>query len=123
MSNRCNPPRTVWLCVLASLFFYAAACAKGALQSQPVSGRVTVGVTGRGPGVETMTFTVSIEPGGVDGSVRGDIGVFTTDTPPGSHVVRLKNLPGRCRVDGDSERKIIVTAGRSTIARFVVVCT
>ena len=71
-----------------------------------------------------MTFTVSIEPAGVDGSVKGDVGVFTaSNTPAGSHVVRLKNLPGRCRVDGDLERKITVSAGRSTVGRFVVVCT
>jgi hypothetical protein len=93
------------------------------LTSPPASGRVTVGVTSRGPGVETMTFTVSIEPAGVEGSVTGDIGIFTADdTPAGNHVVRLKNLPGRCRVDGDSERRISVAAGRSTTVRFVVVC-
>jgi hypothetical protein len=71
-----------------------------------------------------MTFTVSIEPAGVNGSVKGDIGIFTADdTPAGNHVVRLKNLPARCRVDGDNERKITVAAGRSTAVRFVVVCT
>ena len=71
-----------------------------------------------------MTFTVSIEPGGVDGSVKGDVGVFTAyNTPAGSHVVRLKDLPGRCRVEGDPERKITVSAGRSTVVRFVVACT
>jgi hypothetical protein len=84
---------------------------------------VTVGVTSRGAGVETMTFTVSIEPAGVNGSVRGDVGVFTaSDTPAGNHVVRLKDLPGRCQVDGDAERRISVSAGRSTTVRFVVVC-
>ena len=108
---------------LASLFFCAAACAKTPPQSSPAAGRVTVGVTSRGPGVETMTFTVSIEPAGVDGSVRGDVGVFTAyDTPAGDHVVRLKDLPGRCRADGDAERKISVSPGRSTTVRFVVVC-
>ena len=84
---------------------------------------MTVGVTSRGPGVDTMTFTVAIEPAGVEGSVKGDVGVFTADMPAGSHVVRLKSLPGRCRVDGDPERKISVSAGRSTTVRFVVECT
>ena len=71
-----------------------------------------------------MTFTVSIEPAGINGAVKGDIGVFTAnDTPAGRHVVRLKDLPGRCRVDGDSEREITVSAGRSTTVRFVVLCT
>jgi hypothetical protein len=71
-----------------------------------------------------MTFTVGIEPGGVEGSVRGDVGVVTLDdTPAGSHVVRLKNLPGRCRVEGDPERRITVAAGGSTTVRFAVACT
>jgi hypothetical protein len=71
-----------------------------------------------------MTFTVSIEPAGLNGSVKGDVGVFTADdTPAGSQVVRLTNLPGRCRVDGDPERQIIVAAGRSTTVQFLVVCT
>jgi hypothetical protein len=74
--------------------------------------------------VETLTFTVSIEPAGLKGFVKGDVGVFTADdTPAGSQVVRLTNLPGRCRVDGDPERKITVAAGRSITVRFVVVCT
>ena len=113
-----------WVCVSAALFLSAAACAKPPLESQPASGRVTIGLTSRGPGVDTMTFTVAIEPAGVEGSIRGDVGVFTADdTPAGSHVVRLKNLPGRCRVEGDPERRIVVNAGRSTTVRLVVVCT
>jgi hypothetical protein len=115
--------RGVHLCLAATLFFCATACAKAAPQSLPESGRVTVGVTSRGPGVETMTFAVSIEPAGVRGSVKGDVGVFTADTPAGNQVVRLTGLPGRCRVDGNSERQIRVSDGRSTTIRFVVVCT
>jgi len=85
---------------------------------------VTVGVTSRGPGVEAMTFTVVIEPAGVEGTVKGDVGVFTADhTPLGSQVVRMKDLPSRCRIDGDPERKITVSAGRSTTLHFTVVCT
>jgi hypothetical protein len=114
--------RAVRLCLSASLFAGAAACAKAAPQSLPESGRVTVGVTSRGPGVETMTFAVSIEPAGVRGSVKGDVGVFTADTPAGSHVVRLTDLPARCRIDGNPERRISVSDGRSTTIRFVVVC-
>jgi hypothetical protein len=109
---------------MSASLLVCAACAKSTVQSVPTSGRVTVGVTSRGPGVEAMTFTVSIEPAGVEGSVKGDIGIFTSDdTPAGSHVVSLKNLPGRCRVDGDTERKITVAAGRSTTVRFIVTCT
>lgn len=115
--------RAACLCMSASLFF-CGACAKSTVKSVPTSGRVTVGVTSRGPGVNAMTFTVSIEPAGVEGAVKGDIGIFTADdTPAGNHVVRLKDLPGRCRVDGETERKITVAAGRSTTVRFVVTCT
>src|SRR4051812_49728350 len=71
--------RTLRLCVAAFLFCGNAACARSTLQSPPASGRVTVGVTSRGPGVEAMTFTVAIEPAGVEGTVKGDVGVFTAD--------------------------------------------
>jgi hypothetical protein len=118
-----HPVRVTCLSICASLAVCAAGCATNNVKSVPTSGRVTVGVTSRGPGVERMTFTVSIEPAGVEGPVKGDIGIFTSDdTPAGTHVVRLKNLPGGCRVDGDNERKITVAAGRSTTVRFVVTC-
>jgi hypothetical protein len=71
-----------------------------------------------------MAFAVSIEPGGISGSVKGDIGVFNArNIPTGSYVVRLKDLRRGCQVDGDAERKISVSSGRSTAVRFVVVCT
>lgn len=115
--------RTVRLCIATSLLLGATACAKRGPQSLPASGRVTVGVTSRGPGVDTMTFTVSIEPAGLDGAVTAAVGVFTAENiPAGNHVVRLKNLPDRCRVDGEPARAISVSARRSAIVRFVVVC-
>ena len=115
--------RTACLCLSASLFC-CAGCAKTTVKSVPTSGRVTVGVTSRGPGVAAMTFTVSIEPAGIEGTVKGDIGIFTADdAPAGNQVVRMKDLPGRCAVDGETERKITVAAGRSTTVRFVVTCT
>ncbi len=102
----------------------AAACAKQAPQTQPASGRVTVGVTSRGPGVASMTLTLSIEPAGVNTSIKADAGVYTAnDTPAGTHIVGLKNLPGRCRVEGNAERQISVSPRRSAVVRFVVVCS
>ena len=102
----------------------AAACAKSAPQTQPSSGRVTVGVTSSGPGVASMTFTLSIEPAGVNASIKADAGVYTAnDTPAGTQTVRLKNLPGRCRVEGNEERQISVSPRRSAVVRFVVACS
>jgi hypothetical protein len=110
--------------LVALLLVCAAGCAKRPVASTPSAGRVTVGVTSRGPGVESLTFAVSIEPAGIDGSVKGDVGVFTAEnTPAGSHVVRLRNLPGRCRIEGEPERRITVGAGRSTTVQFVVLCS
>jgi hypothetical protein len=119
-----SPARAVRLFVPVCLFICAAACVRTAPRSLPATGTVTVGVTSRGPGVEAMAFAVSVEPAGMDGSVKGGVGVFTArNVPAGSHVVQLKDLPRECRVDGDAERKISVSAGRSTVVRFVVVCT
>ena len=112
------------LCLPACLLIGAGACAKNPPQALPGMGTVTVGVTSRGPGVSTMVFHVSIEPGGFDGTVKGDVGVFTArDVPPGSHVVRLKDLPRGCAVDGDPQRTVNVSARGSTVLRFVVSCT
>jgi hypothetical protein len=111
------------LCLAACVFLGPAACATVAPPSAPGSGRVTVGVTSSGPDVRAMTFKVSIEPAGIGGPISADAGIFTApDTPAGDHVVRLTGLPGRCRLDGDSERKISVSARRSATVRFVVVC-
>jgi type 1 fimbria pilin len=116
--------RTVRLCIAALAIAAAAACAKHAPQTQPASGRVTVGVTSRGPGVASMTFTVSIEPAGVNAPIKADAGVYTAnDTPAGTHTVRLRNVPGSCRIEGSEEREITVAARSSAVVRFVVVCS
>jgi hypothetical protein len=112
------------MCIAALVIAGAAACAKRAPQTQPASGRVTVGVTTRGPGVASMTFTVSIEPAGVNVPIKADAGVYTAnDTPAGAHTVRLRNVPGSCRIEGSEEREINVSARGSAVVRFVVVCS
>jgi hypothetical protein len=84
---------------------------------------VTVGVTTSGSGVSAMSFRVTVEPAGITGTVRADAGVLTRDLPPGDHVVRLLDLPARCRVDGAAERTITISkARRSAALRFHVVC-
>ena len=101
----------------------AGACAKTPPQASPSTGSVTVGVTSRGPGVQAMTFGVSIEPAGIDGTVKGDVGIFTArNVPPGSHVVRMKDMPRGCRVEGNAEQTIRVSARGSAAVRFVIVC-
>src|SRR4051812_671250 len=75
------------LSLSAALLVVAGACAKTPPQSSPATGSVTVGVTSRGPGVENLTFGVSIEPGGINGADKGDVGIFTArNVPPGNHV-------------------------------------
>jgi len=116
--------RILLSCIALSVVAGAAACASHTPQTQSASGRVTVGVTSRGPGVASMTFTVSIDPAGVNVPIKADAGVYTAnDTPAGTHTVRLKDLPGRCRVEGNGEREISVSPRRSAVVRFVVVCT
>jgi hypothetical protein len=71
-----------------------------------------------------MMFSVSIEPAGVGGVIKADAGVFTSAAvPAGNHVVRLTDLPSRCRVEGDPERKVSVSERRSATVRFVVACS
>jgi len=116
--------RNLRLCIASLVIAGTAACAKLAPQTQPASGRVTVGVTSSGPGVASMSFTVSIEPAGVNAPIKADAGVYTAnDTPAGTHTVRLKDLPARCRVAGSEERQISVSPRRSAVVRFAVACS
>jgi hypothetical protein len=106
-----------------SIVLCAAACGKPAPQPPGGSGRVTVGVTTTGAGKEALKFTVAIEPAGIVGSIKADAGVFSAAVVPvGAHVVRLTDLPARCRVDGGPERAITVSARRSATLRFAVNC-
>jgi hypothetical protein len=71
-----------------------------------------------------MTFRVAIEPAGITGTIKARAGVFTTSrTPAGDHLVRLIDVPGRCRIDGSGERRITVSRARPITTRFVVTCT
>lgn len=93
-------------------------------QTQPGMTRVTVGVTTTGSDADGLTFRVVIEPEGVSGPVKSHAGIFSTgNIPPGEHVVRLTDVPGRCRIQGSSERRIISTTARPTLVRYEVVCS
>jgi hypothetical protein len=108
---------------IATALLFAAGCATGAPRTAPGAGKVTVGVTTRGPNVQRLAFNVDIEPADASGSVDADAGIFTApNVPPGEHVVRLTNVPARCRVEGGAERTIRVAADRSAAVRFAVEC-
>jgi hypothetical protein len=102
----------------------ASACAAARRPQRPDTGTVTVGVTTSGSDVSAITFRVTVEPAGISGSVKADAGVFTrSEVPSGDHVVRLLDLPARCRVEGAAERTITISqARRSAALRFHVVC-
>ena len=56
--------------------------------------------------------------------VKGDVGIFTArNVPPGNHVVRMKDLPRECQVEGAAEQTVRVSPGRSIAVRFVITCT
>jgi hypothetical protein len=98
-------------------------CAKQPPQAPPGGGRVTIGVTTMGPDADALTFRITIEPAGIAGSVQARAGVFTrSNTPVGEQVVRLSDVPARCRVEGGAERTMTISAARSTTLRFVVAC-
>jgi hypothetical protein len=106
------------------LLLSASACATSLRQQRPDTGTVTVGVTTSGSGVSALTFRVTVEPAGISETVRADTGVLTrSNIPEGKHIVRLLDLPARCRVDGAAERTITISqARRSAALRFHVVC-
>ena len=102
----------------------AAGCASAARQPRPGSGRLTVGVTAAGPSASTLSLRVVVESTGIDGSVKADAGVFTSDDVPfGTHLVRLLGVPSTCRVDDGAERTITINEQRRfAVLRFNVSC-
>ena len=102
----------------------AFGCASAARQPRPGSGRLTVGVTASGPSASTLSLRVVVESTGIDGSVKADAGVFTSDDLPfGTHLVRLTGVPSTCRVDDGAERKITINEQRRfAVLRFNVNC-
>lgn len=116
--------RLIELALTTVLLLSMSGCATGLRQPRTDAGTVTVGVTTSGAAVGGLTFRVTIEPAGISGTVSADAGVLTrSDVPPGDHVVRLLDVPSRCRVDGAAERPITVPPqGGSAVLRFHVVC-
>jgi hypothetical protein len=105
------------------IFACAAGCASAARQPRPGSGRLTVGVTSS-PSGSTLSLRVVVETTGIEGSVKADAGVFTSDDVPfGMHLVRLIGVPSTCRVDDGADRKITISEQRRfAVLRFNVSC-
>ena len=110
--------------VMVLIFVCAAGCASATRQQRPGSGRLTVGVTATGASASTLMLKIVVESTGIDGSVKADAGVFTSDDVPfGTHVVRLIGVPNTCRVDNGAERKITISEQRRFgVLRFDVRC-
>lgn len=119
-----NVMRPIGIALSALLLLSLSACGTGLRQPRSEGGTVTVGVTTSGDAIGGLTFRVTIEPAGISGSISADAGVLTrSDVPPGDHIVRLLDLPSRCRVDGAAERTITIPPqGGSAVLRFHVVC-
>ena len=77
-----------------------------------------------GASASTLVLKVVVESTAIDGSVKADAGVFTSDDVPfGTHVVRLTGVPSTCRVDDGSDRKITISEQRRfAVLRFDVRC-
>jgi len=99
-------------------------CAKSPPVTAPLTGRITVGVTTRDvrQHADTMTFAVDIQPRGTFAPIQADAGLYDEDLPPGEYLVRLTRLPARCHVSGVAQRRVTVSARRTTAVRFSVVC-
>ena len=81
-------------------------------------------MTTTGASASTLMLRINIESTGIDGSVKADAGVFTSDEVPfGTHVVRLTGVPSTCRVENGAERKITISEQtRFAVLRFDVRC-
>jgi hypothetical protein len=106
----------------AALFFLVGAgCAKHSPAALPGTAVLTVGATTTGKDIDDLTFAVRID-GAATGTVRADGGVFTArNIPPGEHTVRL-DLASHCRVEGPADRRVTLSAQRTTAVKFSVSC-
>jgi hypothetical protein len=77
-----------------------------------------------GCAASTLSLRVVVESTGIDGSVKADAGVFTSDDVPfGTHLVQLVGVPSSSRVDDGAERTIRISEQRRfTVLRFNVSC-
>ena len=112
--------RTRWLLVSAWALL-AAACAPQTPTTAPDTGTVTIGVITAGAGVQSLSFSVTIDSNPV-GTIKADAGVLTRSVPIGEHTIALAGLPAGCRVDGPEERRITVSADRVSPVKFSVLC-
>lgn len=124
ISRRSIPCRVIAGLVLLPVLIISG-CATGRRAQPEERGRITVGVTTRGKGGADLTFRVSIEPAGIEGSVKADAGVLTRGgLAPGDHVVRLLEVPARCRVKGGADRTVIISRQRpAAVVRYDVDCS
>jgi hypothetical protein len=85
---------------------------------------LTVGVTASGASASALSLRIVVESTDIDGTVKADAGVFTSDEVPfGTHLVRLSGVPSTCRVDDGAERKITISEQRRfAVLRFTVSC-
>jgi hypothetical protein len=115
-------PRFVLLAAVAGC--WSGACATGSRQPRADTGSVTVGVRTDAADAAKLTFRVTIEPAGIASAIKADAGVFTNGrVPAGTHVVRLVDVPSRCRVAGGPERTITISPPRrNAVVRFEVDC-
>lgn len=116
-------PRTAALGLALGLAA-TAGCATRAGRGTPQQGQLTVGVSSSGPGIAALRFRVTVEPAGIDRPINADAGIFTTSTAPaGDHIVGLRDLPARCRIEGAALRDVRVGPARHPVVRFVVSCS
>jgi hypothetical protein len=99
-----------------------AGCATETLKLAPGTGTMTVGIVTKGPNIADLTFRVLVDGNPVPRAIRADAGVLSTSLPAGEHQVTLSELPARCRIDGEADRRVVVPEGRVAPVRFTVIC-
>jgi hypothetical protein len=124
MNGSWRASRSIQTVVAALVILGATGCASAARQPRPGSGRLTVGVTASGASASALSLRIVVESTDIDGTVKADAGVFTSDEVPfGTHLVRLSGVPSTCRVDDGAERKITISEQRRfAVLRFTVSC-
>jgi len=117
--------RTGWISVVVTVLF-SGACGGDGRSTDPLQGRAPDGairVVVSTSGVDMPTTSYSLR---VDHDVAQTVGLNDSVTvrrvASGTHTVRVYGFTSNCRVDGESEREVIVDAGHEVVAAFAISC-
>jgi len=109
---------------MGQLSAFGTICELISLVGCATQGTVTVSVTARGPGTDTLSATVEIDADRIAGKVALQGGRL--DVPGvtiGGHLVRLAGLPINCQAEHGVAQSVVVSTRQTARAVYIITCS